>query len=48
MRYAHDRPKGFRLALAFMRFILGIAHLSTIVIKNLARGSSGGGYNTVK
>src|SRR5712675_2413936 len=40
MRYAHYRPEGFRLALAFMGFILGIAHLSPIVIKDLGRGAS--------
>lgn len=40
MRYAHYRPEGFRLALAFMGFILGVAHLSRIVIKDLGRGGS--------
>jgi len=34
MRYAHNRPKGFRLALALVGFILGVAHLSPIVIKD--------------
>ena len=42
MRYAHYRPQGFRLALAFMGFILGIAHLSPIVVKNLRSGGSAG------
>jgi hypothetical protein len=40
MRYAHYRPKGFRLALAFVVFILGITHLSPIVVKDLGRGGS--------
>ena len=40
MRYAHYRPEGFRLALAFMRFILGITHLSPIVVEDLGRGGS--------
>jgi hypothetical protein len=40
VRYAHYRPEGLRLALAFMGFILGIAHLSPIVIKDLGRGRS--------
>jgi len=42
MRYAHDRPKGFRLALALVGFILGVAHLSPIVIEDLERGTSTG------
>ena len=37
MRYAHYRPEGFRLAFAFMGFILGITHLSRIIIKDLVR-----------
>ncbi len=40
MRYTHYRPEGFRLALAFMRFIFGITHLSPIVVKDLGRGGS--------
>ena len=42
VRYAHYRPEGLRLALAFMGFILGVAHLSPIVIKDLGRGGSAG------
>jgi hypothetical protein len=45
MRYAHDGPKGFRLAFAFVRFILGVAHLSPIVVKDLGRGCISGGYS---
>jgi hypothetical protein len=48
MRYAHDRPKGFRLALAFMGFILGVAHLSPIVVKDLRRKCISEGYGTMK
>lgn len=40
MRYAHYRPERFRLALAFMGFILCIAHFSPIVIKDLGRSRS--------
>ena len=42
MRYAHYRPKGFRLALALMGFILSVTHLSRIVVENLGSGGSAG------